>query len=66
MAGERWMILGPIDYVPPIEVEVIGVHHSLPLDQNEGVYVRNIRSGVVKTVIGEKYMLNEYEELWEK
>jgi major vault protein len=38
----------------------------LPLDQNEGVYVRNIRTGVVKTVIGEKYMLNEYEELWEK
>jgi major vault protein len=60
------MILGPIDYVPSIEVEVIGIHNSLPLDQNEGVYVRNIRTGVVKTVIGEKYMLNEYEELWEK
>ena len=66
IAGERWMILGPIAYTPSVEVEVIKLHKAIPLDQNEGIYVRNTRTGIVKTIIGEKYMLNEYEELWEK
>ena len=60
------MIFGPQDFIPSVDIEVIGLRESIPLDQNEGIYVRNIRTGTVKTVIGEKYMLNEYEELWEK
>lgn len=60
------MVHGPIDYVPSIEVEVVTRRKTIPLDKNEGIYVRNTKTGKVKTVIGEPYMLNEDEELWEK
>jgi major vault protein len=36
------------------------------LDENEGIYVRDIQSGRVRAVIGETYMLTQDEELWEK
>jgi hypothetical protein len=32
----------------------------------EGVYVRNIKTGAVETVIGRTYLLGPEEELWEK
>jgi major vault protein len=66
VAGDRWMIYGPIDFVPPIEVEIVEVRKSIPLDQNEGVYVRDIKTGAVRAVIGESYMLKPNEELWKK
>ena len=34
--GDRWMIRGPAEYVPPIEVEVVTKRTSIPLDENEG------------------------------
>jgi len=64
--GDRWMIRGPGEYVPPVEVEVSAVRKAMPLDLNEGVYVRNIKTGQVRAVIGCTYMLNQDEELWEK
>jgi len=64
--GDRWMIRGPGEYVPPVEVEVSAFRKALPLDLNEGVYVRNIKTGQVRAVIGCTYMLNQDEELWEK
>ena len=64
--GDRWMIRGPGEYVPPVEVEVSAKRKALPLDLNEGVYVRNIKTGQVRAVIGCTYMLNQDEELWEK
>ncbi|CAH8828588.1 unnamed protein product [Trichobilharzia szidati] len=64
--GDRWMLRGPIEYVPPVEVEVIGRRKIIPLDFNEGVYVRNMQTGQVRAVIGHAYMLNQDEELWEK
>jgi hypothetical protein len=64
--GDRWMIRGPIEYVPPVEVEVVMKRRTIPLDEDEGVYVRDIRTGKVRAVIGETYMLNQDEELWEK
>jgi major vault protein len=64
--GDRWMIKGPCDYVPPVEVEVVTRRKAMPLDENEGIYIRDIKSGKVKAVIGETYMLNQDEELWEK
>jgi major vault protein len=60
------MIKGPCDYVPPVEVEVVTRRKAIPLDENEGIYVRDIKSGKVKAVIGETYMLSQDEELWEK
>lgn len=60
------MLRGPIEYIPPVEVDVINRRNVIPLDCNEGIYVRNMQTGQVRAVIGEAYMLNQDEELWEK
>jgi major vault protein len=39
---------------------------AVPLDSNEGIYVRDLTSGQVRAVIGKTYMLKANEELWEK
>jgi len=36
------------------------------LDENEGIYVRDIKTGRVRAVKGESYMLEPYEERWAK
>lgn len=66
ISGDRWMIKGPCDYVPPVEVEVVTRRKAIPLDENEGIYVRDIKSGKIRAIMGETYMLNQDEELWEK
>ena len=35
-------------------------------DENEGIYIKDTKSGKVRAIIGETYMLNQDEELWEK
>ena len=60
------MIRGPAEYVPSVEVEVITKRTAIPLDENEGIYVRDIKTGKVRAVTGETYMLNQDEELWSK
>jgi major vault protein len=64
--GDRWMIYGPCDYVPSVEVEVVEKRRSIPLDENEGIYVRDIKTGRVRMVTSRSYMLLPEEELWEK
>jgi major vault protein len=64
--GDRWMIHGPCDYVPPVEVEIVEKRRAIPLDENEGIYVRDIKTGRVRAVMGQSYMLKSEEELWEK
>jgi len=64
--GEEWMLVGPCDYVPPVEVDVIEKRQKIPLDENEGIYVRNKTTGRVYTVSGQTYMLKTDEELWNK
>jgi len=65
--GDRWMIYGPCDYVPPVQVEIVEKRTSIPLDENEGIYVRDIKTGEVKSVLGsQSYMLKPNEELWAK
>lgn len=65
--GDLWMISGPRDYVPPIQVEVLEQRKAIPLDQNEGIYVRDTQTGELKLVRGpQSYMLTPYEELWSK
>jgi major vault protein len=66
MPGDRWMVYGPCDYIPPVEVEVVERRRSIPLDTNEGVYVRDIKSGKVRVEMGQSYMLKPNEELWPK
>jgi len=64
--GDRWMVKGPCEYVPPVTVEVVDRRKAIPLDDNEGVYVRDTQTGKVRAVIGQTYMLTENEELWNK
>jgi major vault protein len=64
--GDKWMIKGPCRYVPNIEVDVIEKRSVIPLDSKEGIYVRDTKTGVVRSVIGKSYMLESYEELWAK
>jgi len=60
------MIYGPCDYVPPTTVEILERRRAIPLDENEGIYVRDIKTGRVRSVTSESYMLKPFEELWEK
>jgi len=65
--GDRWMIFGPTEYIPPIEVTVKSRRKAIPLSENEGIYVRDTQSGAVRAVMGpQSYLLKAYEELWEK
>jgi len=43
------MISGPRD-VPPVSVEVVEKRRTIPLDENEGIYVRDIETGRVRSV----------------
>jgi major vault protein len=63
--GEKWMIYGPCDYIPPIQVEILERRKTIPLDENEGIYVRDTRTGEVKAETGKSYMLKPQETLWE-
>ncbi len=65
--GDLWMIEGPCDYIPPVQVQVVERRKAIPLDKNEGIYVRDVKSGELKLVCGpQAYMLTPYEELWAK
>lgn len=64
--GDRWMIRGPNEYIPPVEVEVISRREAIPLDDNEGIYVRDNKTGKVRSVIAKTYMLTQDEEVWAK
>lgn len=63
--GDKWMVYGPLNYVPPVSVDYIETRSEIPLDTKEGVYVRNIKTGAVREVVGETYMLKTNEELSE-
>ena len=63
-AVDRWMIFGPSRFVPTVEVEVVERRKSIPLDTNEGIYVRDNREGSIRSLCGRTYMLQEHEELW--
>jgi major vault protein len=59
------MEYGPTSYIPPIEVDILETREKIPLDLNEGIYVRDTKTGNVRTVIGKTYMLLAHEELWD-
>ena len=63
--GDRWMLKGPGRYIPPVQVQVLEIRKVIALDKNEGIYVKDIREGRVRTVIGESYMLKAHEELFD-
>lgn len=59
------MVYGPCRYIPPVEVVLIEKRRSIPLDTNEGIYVRDNREGSIRSVCGKTYMLKAHEELWQ-
>jgi len=65
-AGDQWMEYGPKTYLPPAEVEIVKEIEEFALDQNEGVYIRDRRTGKKKAVIGKNYMLGVHEEKYNK
>lgn len=50
--GTKWMIEGPCEYIAPIEVEIVEKRKLVPLDENEGIYVRDNNTGEVRLVQG--------------
>ena len=65
LPGEKWMIYGPCDFIPPPELEVVERRKSIPLAENEGVYIRDMITGEIKAKIGKSYMLAPQEVLYE-
>lgn len=66
-AGETWMIRGPCNFIPTINIEILEKRVALPLGDNEGVYVRNKSNGEVRLEKGKQtFILKPHEELWEK
>lgn len=49
-----------------MEVEIVEKRRAIPLDANEGIYVRNNRTGEVREHKGTTYLLEAHESLWEK
>lgn len=58
------MVHGPCKYVFAVEITYLELRERIPLDKNEGIYVRNTKDGSVRAVSGKSYMLEAYEELW--
>ncbi|CAD8101422.1 unnamed protein product [Paramecium sonneborni] len=65
-AGQRWIVRGPREYIPGVKVQVVEQRRAIPLDANEGIYVRDNRTGEVKEIKGKTYLLEAHESLWEK
>lgn len=65
LPGETWMEYGPKSYVPPVEVNVLREVNQLALDKNEGIYVRDTKTGKISSIIGQNYMLKPDEVLYE-
>ena len=63
-AGDKWMIYGPLTYVPPVQVKILERRKRIPMDSLEGIYVRDTQNGSVSMVKGKTYMLKAHEELW--
>jgi major vault protein len=64
-AVDRWMVYGPCRFIPPVEVELLERRKSIPLDKNEGIYVRDNKDGSIRSESGHTYMLKAQEELWQ-
>jgi major vault protein len=65
-AGDKWIINGPLKFIPGVEIRIIEKRQKIPLDKHEGIYIRNIKTGKLFKHIGSSYFLSPDEELWEK
>jgi len=47
-------------------LQILEKRQAIALAENEGVYIRDIKTGKVRAHTGSSYLLNADEELWEK
>lgn len=72
VSGEQWLLRGPREYIPNEYVRIVPdavgseIRRKIVLGAGEGVYVRDTLNGSVRVIAGQAYMLEAYEELWEK
>lgn len=64
IAGDKWLIKGPSRFCPHIEIDVVDRRSRIPLDDKEGIYIRDTKTGNVRAHVGQSYLLESYEELW--
>ncbi|KAK0051986.1 major vault protein, partial [Biomphalaria pfeifferi] len=65
--GDIWLIKGPLNYIPPVNVKIIKQRKTIPLSKNEGVYVQDKHNGKVRLVMGPcALLLKATEDLWQK
>lgn len=72
--GDQWLVCGPCRYIPTPYVIVVDDPYTKNekrvkelIGEGEGIYVRHTLTGEVRAVMGPcSYMLDAYEELWEK
>ncbi|CBY25003.1 unnamed protein product [Oikopleura dioica] len=64
--GDKWMFKGPGEFVPTVETDIKCLNKAVALAETEGVYIRDVKTGRVRSEIGTTYLLKENEEFWEK
>lgn len=62
-AGDSWLIPGPIRYIPPKTVSIISEVNAICLGADEGLYVKNIRTGAIRLDRGPKTLLLTPDEI---
>jgi major vault protein len=66
-AGDRWIIEGPTHYIPHKYATVEKVVNAISLAKDQGMYIKNIRSGEIRLERGPKsFLLSPQEEPFEK
>ena len=63
--GDMWMLHGPCNMHFTPDIELVEIRNSLCLNDNEGVYIRDIKTGQVRLHFG-PCLLQLNEELWAK
>lgn len=66
-AGDLWIVEGPTHYIPHKYAVVQNPVKAISLGRDEGIYIKNIRTGGIRLEQGPKtLMLSPEEELYEK
>lgn len=66
-AGDKWVIRGPVIFTPNENVEVIKPLNVISLDQEEGIYIKDLKTGKIQLIKGPtQFMLDAHQEFYEK
>ncbi|MFX1236896.1 MAG: hypothetical protein ACFFAS_15790 [Promethearchaeota archaeon] len=66
-AGDKWIVRGPIHYIPHKSEEVRSLIDEISLAEHSGIYIKNTKTGDIRLEQGKKnIMLQPDEELYGK